>query len=90
MYANYEKKQTIIEHFSSLAIKILIAPVTPCITTKTAPHNPFGVFTCESLRLRSVIRLVVDFSLISKEDAPGRLLQDKSLPQWSRAPCKKT
>ncbi len=54
MYANYEKKQTIIEHFSSLAIKILIAPVTPCITIKTAPHNLFGLFADESLTVRSV------------------------------------
>ncbi|NTU45236.1 MAG: helix-turn-helix domain-containing protein [Chlorobiaceae bacterium] len=43
-------------------------------------------FYVEVLR---VLGLLADLSLIAKEDAPGRRLQDESLPRRRRAPRKK-
>lgn len=42
------------------------------------------------LQVLRVLGMVEDLSLIAKEDALGRRLQDESLPQRKRAPRKKT
>jgi transcriptional regulator with XRE-family HTH domain len=42
------------------------------------------------LQVLRVLGMVEDLSMIAKEDALGRRLQDESLPQRKRAPRKKT
>jgi transcriptional regulator with XRE-family HTH domain len=50
------------------------------------PSVAFGIY----VHVLRVLGLVDDLSLIAKEDALGRRLQDESLPQRKRAPRKKT
>jgi transcriptional regulator with XRE-family HTH domain len=49
------------------------------------PSVALGVY----VQVLRVLGLVEDLSLIAKEDALGRRLQDESLPQRKRAPRKK-
>jgi transcriptional regulator with XRE-family HTH domain len=50
------------------------------------PSVSMGIY----VQVLRVLGLVVDLSLIAKEDVLGRRLQDESLPQRKRAPRKKT
>ena len=50
------------------------------------PSVSMGIY----VQVLRVLGLVVDLSLIAKEDVQGRRLQDESLPQRKRAPRKKT
>jgi transcriptional regulator with XRE-family HTH domain len=49
------------------------------------PSVAFGIY----IQVLRVLGLVEDVSLIAKEDALGRRLQDESLPQRKRAPRRK-
>jgi transcriptional regulator with XRE-family HTH domain len=49
------------------------------------PSVALGVY----VQVLRVLGLIEDLSLIAKEDALGRRLQDESLPQRNRAPRKK-
>lgn len=49
------------------------------------PSVAFGIY----VQVLRVLGLVEDVSLIAKEDALGRRLQDESLPQRKRAPRRK-
>ena len=52
---------------------------------KGDPSVAFGIY----IQVLRVLGLIEDVSLIAKEDALGRRLQDESLPQRKRAPRRK-
>ena len=69
----------------TVSLRAGISRPTLCKVEKGDPSVSLGIY----VQVLRVLGLVVDLSLVAKEDVVGRRLQDESLPLRQRAPRRK-